>query len=112
MGQKWQTLGEQKNMPDIDKRTQELKTLASVVVDRLKWLMPRENYYSRNCNDHVTPASWRAIQPLCPRGSASLGDGIWAIVLQGEIIHDADKELLTNRWRTRKITARLQLSSN
>ena len=97
-----------------DRGTQELKIVVLVQVDRLKWLMHVESYYFRNWNTWPTDSRrWASNSTLCPGGSASHGDGIWAIVSQGGNVCEADKELLINRYRTtRKIVSWMQLLSN
>ena len=75
-----------------DRGTQELKILASVIVDRPKWLMHGESCYSRNWNEVNTTSTlvpqgvWRWYLSLCVSGRECL----WC----------ADKELLINRKRS------------
>ena len=85
------------NSSNNDSRTQELKILA--LVDRGKWLMHVETIIPRTgMQGHRTPGGGTAIHPLCPRGSASNGDGIWAIASrEGMKVMHADKEFLSNR---------------
>ena len=73
---------------ESDRGTQELKILA--LVDRLKWLMhvkaviPVTGMHDfRRLTSNSTFVS---------QGSASEGDGIWAIVFQGGNGYDEDKE--------------------